>query len=127
MRCTGAKVAGRQITLPFARSRCGSGMPCSRRYATTCRAEPNSANLAKTRPTVSRTAAIAFVADRQMGAELTTPSCLPKPASEPGTNEVELDLAHGALKPEQQAVVEDAGVVEPVGVTNEGVDQSAQV
>jgi|SRR5579884_620025 len=61
MRCTGAKLAGRQATLPPPISRCRSSTPWSRQYATTCRAEPSSSNLTKRSAMVSRTVSSAVI------------------------------------------------------------------
>ena len=60
-------------------------------------------------------------------AQLAAGGLVADPALQPGPQHVQLRLAHGALQPQQQPVVERARVVEPVGVGDQRVGHPAQV
>ena len=65
--------------------------------------------------------------DRQRLAQLPTPSLVADPALQPGAQHVQLRLGHRALQPQQQAVVERPGVIQPVGVADHRVGHAAQI
>jgi hypothetical protein len=62
--------------------------------------------------------------DQLLGA---APRGFPEATIQARTNEVQLDLAHGAFEPEQEPVIEDAWMAEAIGVGDERIDQGAQV
>jgi hypothetical protein len=65
--------------------------------------------------------------DRQAAAQLATCGLVADPALKAGAQDVQLGLAHRALQPEQQPVVERAGVIEPVAVADHRVGHAAQI
>ena len=65
--------------------------------------------------------------DRQPLAQLTSGGLVPQPGGQPGPDQVQLGLAHRALEPEHEAVVEIARVIDPVGVGDQRVGQRAQI
>jgi hypothetical protein len=40
---------------------------------------------------------------------------------------MQLGLAHGALEPEQEAIVEEGGVIDAVGIADQRVGEAAQL
>src|SRR5271157_2276504 len=55
-------------------------------------------------------------ADRQSSAQFTARRLVANAAVETGAQDVRLGLAHGALEPEQEAIVEQDGMIDAVGV-----------
>ena len=66
-------------------------------------------------------------ADRQTAPKLTTRRLVADAAVEPGAQDVELRLAHCAFQPEQEPVVEQRRVIDPVRIADQGVGEAAQV
>ena len=64
---------------------------------------------------------------KSFAAQLAACSLVPNAALETSPDDVQLGLTHGALEPEQQAIIEQRWVVQAVGVTDEGVGHRAQV
>ena len=65
--------------------------------------------------------------DRQPAAQLAAGGLVADPAVEAGAQDVQLGLGHGALHAQQQAVVEQPGVVDAVGVGDQRVGHPGQV
>jgi hypothetical protein len=65
--------------------------------------------------------------DGQLRAELAAPGGLPQATCQAGTDQVQLDLAHRPLEAQQQPVIEDARMVEPIAIADQRIDQRAQV
>ncbi len=67
------------------------------------------------------------VADGQRQGQLAALGFGQPPARHPLPDQVQLTLGHGALEPQQQAVVVVAGVIDAVGVGEQGLRQRAQL
>lgn len=66
-------------------------------------------------------------ADRQAAAQLAAGRLVADATVEPGAQDVEFCFAHGALQTEEQAVVEQARVIDAVGVADQGVGETAEI
>jgi hypothetical protein len=66
-------------------------------------------------------------ADRQTAAELAACGLVANAAVEAGPQHMQLGLAHGALEPEQKAVVEQGRMVDAVGVADQGIGKAGKV
>ena len=66
-------------------------------------------------------------ADRQAAAQFAARGLVANAAVEPRAQDVQLGFAHGALEAEHQAVVEQGGVIDAVGVGDQGVGDAAQI
>ena len=65
--------------------------------------------------------------DRQPAAQLAAGGLVADPAVEPGPQDVQLGLGHGALHAQQHPVVEQPGMVDAVGVGDQRVGHPGQV
>ena len=65
--------------------------------------------------------------DRETLAQLTTFGFVAQTGGQPGPDQMQLGLAHRALQPEDEPVVEVTGVIDTVGVGDQRVRQRAQV
>ena len=65
--------------------------------------------------------------DREAAPKLATRRLVADAAVEPGPQDVELRLAHCALQPEQEPVVEQRRVIDPVRIADQRLGQAAQV
>ena len=65
--------------------------------------------------------------DGQALAKITACCLVPQPGVEAGAQQVELRFAHRALEAEDEPVVVVPGVIEPVGIGDQGVGEGAQV
>ena len=68
---------------------------------------------------------LADIADRRVVEQLAAAGLVQPPLVHPGAEEVQLGLAHDALEPQEQAVVEVGRVVEPIVVAQQGEEQAA--
>src|SRR6516165_7826237 len=66
-------------------------------------------------------------ANRQAAPELAAFCLIANAAVETRAQHVKLDFAHRALETEQQAIVEERGVIDAVGIANERVGQAGEV
>ncbi len=66
-------------------------------------------------------------ADRQASPKLSARRLVADAAVEAGAQDVKLRLAHRALEPEKQPVVEESGVINAVGIADQRVGQAAKV
>ena len=66
-------------------------------------------------------------ADRQPSAQLTARRLVANAAVEAGSQDMQLGFAHGALEPEQEAVVEEGGMIDAVGVADQRIGEAAQL
>src|ERR1700736_7048633 len=66
-------------------------------------------------------------ADRQSSAQFTTRRLVADAAVEAGPQHMQLGLAHGALEPEQETIVEKGGMIDAVGIADERIGESAQL
>ncbi len=66
-------------------------------------------------------------ADRQAAPKLAARRLVANAAVEPGAQDIELRLAHGALQPEQEPVVEQPRMVDTIRIADQRVGQAAQV
>ena len=66
-------------------------------------------------------------ADRQPSAQLTARRLIANAAVEAGPQDMQLGFAHGALKPEQEAIVEEGGMIDAVGVADQGIGEATQL
>jgi len=64
---------------------------------------------------------------REIAAELATCRLVANAAIQAGTQDVQFGLAHGALQPEHEAIVEGAWIIDPVLVGKDRGGQPAQV
>ena len=124
--------------LALRQRRSGNCTPSRRIHSHTWRTEPSSANRSKI---VCDRAAHRLVGveqdlalflapdqpDRQRLAQLSARGLVADPALQPRAQHVQLGLAHRALQPEQQPVVERARVIQPVGVADHRVGHAAQI
>src|SRR5450432_786152 len=62
----------------------------------------------------------------QAPAQFTASGFVANAAIEAGPNNMQLRFAHGALQPEQQAIVEQRGMVDAVVVSDKGVGDAAK-
>ena len=65
--------------------------------------------------------------DRQALAQFAPPGLVLKPGGQSRADEMQLGLRHGALKPQNETIVEVGGVIDPVSVGDQGVGQRAQI
>ncbi len=66
-------------------------------------------------------------ADRQATAQGAARGLVANAPVEPRAQDVQLRLTHGAFEPEDEAVVEQRGVVDSVGIADQGIRHGAQV
>ena len=67
---------------------------------------------------------LADIADRRVVEQLAAAGLAQPPLVHPGAEEVQLGLAHDALEPQEQAVVEVGRVVQPIVVPQQGAEQA---
>jgi hypothetical protein len=65
--------------------------------------------------------------DRQELPQFTAGGLVPQPGSQPRSDQMQLGLAHRALQPEHQPIIEIRWVVDTVGVGDQGVGQGTQI
>ena len=63
----------------------------------------------------------------QAAAQLAAGRLVADATVEPGAQDVEFGFAHGALQAEKQAVVEQARVIDAVGVADQGIGETAEI
>src|SRR5208282_1559575 len=66
-------------------------------------------------------------ADRQSSAQFTARRLVANAAVEAGPQDMQLGFAHGALEPEQEAIVEEGGMIDAVGVADQRIGEAAQL
>jgi len=66
-------------------------------------------------------------AHRQSSAQLPSCGLIADPPIEPGAQDMQLRLTHGALEPQHQAVVEESGVVYSIGIADQGVGHPTEI
>ncbi|HEU4545021.1 MAG TPA: hypothetical protein VFR88_01895, partial [Microlunatus sp.] len=65
--------------------------------------------------------------DRKAAAQLATLGLVPDTAVQPGSQHMELGFSHRALESQGEPVVEQCGVVDAVGVGQQGIGQPGQI
>jgi hypothetical protein len=65
--------------------------------------------------------------DREAAAQLAPGGLVPDRAVQPGPQDMELTFGHSALKPQDQPVIEHRGMIDAVGVGDQGVGHPGQV
>lgn len=66
-------------------------------------------------------------ADWQSSAQFTARRLAANAAVEAGPQDMQLGFAHGALEPEQKAIVEKGGMIDAVGVADQRIGEAAQL
>ena len=66
-------------------------------------------------------------ADWQSSAQFTARRLAANAAVEAGPQDMQLGFAHGALEPEQEAIIEEGGMIDAVGVADQGIGEAAQL
>src|SRR5271157_6080763 len=66
-------------------------------------------------------------ANRQASAQFATRRLVANAAVEAGPQDMQLGFAHGPLEPEQEAIVEEGGMIDAVGVADQRIGESAQL
>ena len=66
-------------------------------------------------------------ADRQTPPQLAAGRLIANATVEPGAQDVQLGLGHRALEPQHQTIVEGGGMIDTIGVADQGVGHAAQV
>ena len=65
-------------------------------------------------------------ADRQSSAEFATRRLVANAAVEAGPQHMQFGLAHGALEPEQQAIIEERRMIDAVGIADQRIGEAAE-
>jgi hypothetical protein len=68
-----------------------------------------------------------YESDRQSAAQLAKGGLVTNAAIETSTEHIKFGLAHGALGPEQEAVVEERRMIDAVGIADQGVRESGEI
>jgi hypothetical protein len=68
-----------------------------------------------------------YESDRQSAAQLATGGLVTNATIETSTEHIKFGLAHGALEPEQEAVVEERRIIDAVGIADQGVRESGEI
>ena len=66
-------------------------------------------------------------ADRQSSAQFAARRLVANAAVEAGSQDIQLGFAHGALEPEEEAIVEKGGMIDAVGVPDQRIGEAAQL
>src|SRR5207249_3728671 len=66
-------------------------------------------------------------ADRQSSAEFTACCLVANAAVEAGPQHMQLGLAHGALEPEQEAIIEEGWMIDAICIADQRVGEAAEV
>src|SRR6516165_9937982 len=65
--------------------------------------------------------------NRQAAPQFAASGLVANPAIKTRSYDMQLSLAHGALEAEQQSVVEHRGMIDAVGIADEGVSEAAEI
>src|SRR6266567_79331 len=65
--------------------------------------------------------------NRQAAPQFAAGGLVANPAVKTRSYDMQLSLAHGALETEQQSIVEHRGMIDAVGIANEGVGEAAEI
>ena len=66
-------------------------------------------------------------ADRQAAAQFAAGGLVANAAVQARAQDMQLGLAHGALEAEQQTIVEQRGMIDAVGIADQGVGEAAEI